>query len=172
MNTLPEEVYNVLFERIYRGNRSYVYRSLLRWGCTAEEAEDLSQEVFLKVFMFRDQLPQIICMRKWLRVIARNTYISMLRKKRLQIVSLSDCGDCCCFRRSPAVDDLAAWEQMELIQQTFPAESVEQRMLNWLVEGMSCSEMAGQMGISCQAVRSRLFRMRKKLSKFMYPEVC
>lgn len=61
---------------------------------------------------------------------------------------------------------------MELIQQTFPAESVEQRMLNWLVEGMSCSEMAGQLGISCQAVRSRLFRMRKKLTKFMYPEVC
>ncbi|HLZ86436.1 MAG TPA: sigma-70 family RNA polymerase sigma factor [Puia sp.] len=48
---------------------------------SAEEAEELTQDIFLKVWNARDQLEHIENFANWLFIVARNTIITAFRKK-------------------------------------------------------------------------------------------
>lgn len=64
---------------------NYVYRMTHRY----EEAHDLAQEIFLKVFMALDRYDPKYQFSTWIFRIAQNSAIDALRKKSLPEVSLS-----------------------------------------------------------------------------------
>jgi len=64
--------------RLYWKN---IYAHALSWMRSAEEAEELTQDVFLKVWNSRDQLGKIDNFENWLFIISRNTIVSAVRKK-------------------------------------------------------------------------------------------
>lgn len=64
---------------------NYVYRMTHRY----EEAHDLAQEIFLKVFMALDRYDPKYQFSTWIFRIAQNSAIDTLRKKSLPEVSLS-----------------------------------------------------------------------------------
>jgi RNA polymerase sigma factor (sigma-70 family) len=64
--------------RLYWKN---VYSHALAWVKSAEEAEELTQDVFLKVWNARGDIRQVDKFDDWLFIIARNTIVSAVRKK-------------------------------------------------------------------------------------------
>src|SRR5258708_30219 len=64
--------------RLYWKN---VYAHALSWMKSAEEAEELTQDIFLKVWMARDQIGRVENFENWLFIIARNALASAVRKK-------------------------------------------------------------------------------------------
>lgn len=58
-----------------------IYAQALYWLKSAEEAEELTQDVFLKTWHARDQIVQLDNFDNWLFITARNTIISAVRKK-------------------------------------------------------------------------------------------
>lgn len=69
------------FTTLIRHHWKNVYGHALAWLKSAEEAEELTQDVFLKVWNSRDRLTEITSFENWLFIIARNVMASAFRKK-------------------------------------------------------------------------------------------
>lgn len=64
--------------RLYWKN---IYAHALSWVRSAEEAEELTQDIFLKVWHSRETLPEMENFENWLFIISRNAILSAVRKK-------------------------------------------------------------------------------------------
>lgn len=71
-----ENAFRMLFSR-YRHKVFYIARKLLQ---SDSLAEDLLQEIFLKIWVHREQLPEIINFKAYLNTITRNHIYNALRK--------------------------------------------------------------------------------------------
>ena len=146
------------FEDLYREQAPAIYNFCLRILQSPEDAQDVTQEVFIKAHR---QLPggdAAFRVRPWLYRVAVNASNDLLRtRKRF--------GDV-----SPLPEELGAsgpdaFEQAELseaLEQTLAGLSVRQRAVVLLkdVHGLSHGEIAGILGISRGATETLLFRAR------------
>lgn len=72
------------FERLYRHYRNKAYTIALTYLTVPEEAEDVLQECFLKLWYNRQRLTEIEEFDKYLFIVLRNMLISALRKTATQ----------------------------------------------------------------------------------------
>ena len=93
-----QELFRDLVER-YQGRLvNYLYR-LLR---SRQEAEDLAQEVFFKLYQALDRYDPQYKFSTWLFRVAQNAAIDQIRKRRLQLVSMD--------RQGSDDQDMGSWE--------------------------------------------------------------
>lgn len=69
------------FADLIRAYWQHVYAHALFWLRSASEAEELTQDVFMRVWAAREKLGQVDRFDSWLFIIARNTVLTALRKK-------------------------------------------------------------------------------------------
>ncbi len=90
-----------IIQRILKGDRSafailveryqnYVFTLVLRFTINREDAEEISQDVFVKAFRSLQDFRGDSKFSTWLFTITRTTCLSFLRKKKLDIVSLDN----------------------------------------------------------------------------------
>ncbi len=164
MNQTPD------FEDVYQEQADFVYSLSRRLSREATEADDLFQEVFLKVYRFLPKY-QGGSLKGWLRRIAVTTYTSMKRGRKNQTLV--------------ALDDKPGWKEsvpdpgagpLELTEQKQDIESLE-TALRCLTEDfrtiivlreleeLDYSEISQLLDIPVGTVRSRLARARVALRK-------
>ncbi len=142
----------------------------------AEEAEDLAQEVFLRVYRAREKYTPRAKFSTWLFTIANNLALNALRsRQRKPVVSLAvhDSGPLGPRPAEQLVRDRAAqpmqrMQQQELaaiIQEAIKGLNERQRMAVVLnkFEDMNYAEIAEVMNLSTKAVKSLLSRARMNL---------
>lgn len=151
--------------RVLRVHRSGVYRYGLQVCRTTEDAEDALQETLWAATRalrsFRGSASSIV---SWLfTIIRRECYrlIDRQRERRQSLESLESHPD---PGQGPD-DDLAARRRAELLASALSALDPIQREVIILrdIEGLSAPEAAAQLGISVQALKSRLHRARVNL---------
>jgi RNA polymerase sigma-70 factor (ECF subfamily) len=152
---------------------------------SAEEAEDLAQEVFLRVYRARKKYRPRSKFSTWLFTIANNLALNALRsRQRKPVVPLNvrDSGPLGVRPAEQLVRDKAGApsqhvQQQELvavIQQALNHLNERQRMAVVLnkFEDMGYVEIAEVMGLTTQAVKSLLSRaranLRTELQKYIY----
>jgi RNA polymerase sigma-70 factor (ECF subfamily) len=149
-----------LFERLYatynRPLYNYIYRLVGNW----EQAEDLTQEVFLKAYNALGRLPADANHRAWLYRIATNASYDVLRRRRLiQWLPFFE-ND-----RASEFDDPARYTADALaVQAALQRLPADQRtsLLLYVCDHFSTEEIAEIMGCSRGAVKTRLFRARER----------
>jgi RNA polymerase sigma-70 factor (ECF subfamily) len=148
-----------LFEQLYTDYTGHITHYLS--GCCAnwQDAEDLTQEVFLKAFLHLHQLRNPSHGGSWLRQIAHNTYVSSLRKKSVSITCLSD--NVSWFFAQKAGFSLV--ESLDALQDAVGTDSPEYTIIMYTYAGYSYGEIAAMLGLTPQAIRNRLCRIRKKI---------
>ena len=166
-----EAAFNALVSKL-RNRAFYIAHSLVG---SREDALDLAQETFMKVFRaretFRDGEPFL----PWFHRILRNTCYSHLRKKgRLRKVSLSahragceEEGDweLADPKATSAIDQLEAREQSQAFLQAVEKLSARDREILSLRHHreLSYREMSESLAIPQGTVMSRLFHARRRL---------
>ncbi len=75
------------FSEIYESNQKAVFFHILGMVGDRAEAEDLTQEVFLKAYQFMDSYSGDASLSRWLRKVATNLCIDKMRKKNLRTVA-------------------------------------------------------------------------------------
>lgn len=141
---------------------NYAFSITRKW----DMADDITQEVFIKVFRHLHRFRRDASIRTWLLTITRNTAIDFKRSAFLRKVTLvdrfADEGE----RRSAeqeVIDHLVANEMWKMVM-ALPQKYREVLIL-FAHYQLSLKEMAEVLGVTEGTVKSRLFHARRKIMK-------
>ncbi len=165
------------FEPLMAAYEKNVYNLALRMTGNAQDAEDMTQEAFLKAYSSLDSFRGDSKFSVWLYRIVSNVCLDHLRRKsRRPAVSLSmedEAGE-------DAQLDLPDTSQSpeELLEKKLTREAVQrglaqlpedarQILLLREIQGLSDEEIGETLGLEAGTVKSRIFRARKKLCAFL-----
>jgi len=152
--------------------QSYVFTLTMRFTKNREDAEELSQDIFVKAYRSLADFRGASKFSTWLYTIVNTTCITFLRKKRLEVHSL---------------DNEKVFESVENHDSGFNANQVEQKskvnMVNQAIAMLntddaeiltlfykaeqSLEEIAQVLGLETNTVKVRLHRARQRLKDRM-----
>jgi RNA polymerase sigma-70 factor (ECF subfamily) len=163
--TALEEAKDDRLELAVREHARLVYRiaySVLR---NHHDAEDATQETFLRLVRYANKMPQIREMHSW---VARIAWRVSIAKRKAPEVALDDADAAVTQLRSLATgaEEIVLQKEMsgtlEKLMATLPPKLREPLVLSTLKE-LSTADIADVLGTSEAAVRSYLFRARQVL---------
>lgn len=159
------------FSGLYEESVDTVYRYAYVLVRSAERAEDVTADVFLKAWRNRHSLRNEQSAHAWLMTIARNSAMSLLRANResvdLDAISepVDDTADPC--------DELVAEFDLSRLQDALRVLTAEQQQVLFLrfFEGLSHEEVARRLGSNAGAVRATQFRALARLRKLLQEDL-
>ncbi|MDI7249603.1 MAG: sigma-70 family RNA polymerase sigma factor [Bacillota bacterium] len=165
------EAFGVLVRR-YQG---MVYRLLARLTGSAQDAEDLAQEVFLRAYRQLPHLRAPGAFRPWLLRAARNRAIDHARAARSSrrappggMLSLSGDAEGPRGEGDPAEDAIRA-EEVAMVRDAVARLPLADREVIHLkyVEGLTVPDIARVLGLGPRTVETRLYRARRRLGDLL-----
>lgn len=169
------EAFRALFEA-YQG---IVFRIAMRMVGDVEEAADLTQETFIRVYRQLSGLRDATLFGRWIRMIVTNICRDHLKRARPTIYSLD--------APPPGTHDLSEWElpsPTETGEQAAMGEALKAALADGInalspdhravmvlhhLEGLPVDEIAQTLRVPIGTVKSRLARARGELKKFLAP---
>jgi len=161
------------FEDLLRPQVEYLYRLAWRFTGSVADAEDLGQDVLVKLFPRTQELLEIERLRPWLARVLYNQYVDSVRQRsRSPIVELVSGAD----GEDNPLDALPATQngpeenaertgQRERILRALDRLNPEQRAVVAMhdVEGYSLEELETMLETPLGTLKSRLHRARQRL---------
>jgi RNA polymerase sigma-70 factor (ECF subfamily) len=145
-------------EELYRRFSPRMYAVCLRYASSSEEAEDILQEGFIKIFKKLTSYRGDGSFEGWIRRIFVNTAIEHFRRRRyLQPVTEKE-ENTIEGKHLSVLDDLAEKDILELIRQLSPGYRTVFNM--YVVEGYTHKEIGDILGISEGTSKSQLSRAK------------
>ncbi len=166
------KAFEELVRRYQRQVANIVYLTL----GSREEVQDIAQEVFVRVFRSIDKFEFDASFFSWIYRITVNLCIDELRRKKIKRTLSLDFlteGALETEKKSKEVtlasDGVFSDEKREIILDALQRISEEHRQVIILreYEELSYAEIASYLGISIQAVKSRIFRAREDLRELL-----
>jgi RNA polymerase sigma-70 factor (ECF subfamily) len=165
---MQEQAYRDLMHRYER----YVYRLCHSFTGNREDALDLTQETFIKVFQRLDTYQLNRPFKPWLRQVAINCCVDFLQKNSSSPLFLDQpladgnltLADTVASKEDP-VKEIEWQETGRFLQEAINKLPQVDRLLIILrhQEGMSYKEIADETGVSLGMVKTHLFRARAAL---------
>jgi RNA polymerase sigma-70 factor (ECF subfamily) len=149
-----------------------IYRVAYAIVRNREDADDISQEVFAKVYFSIKTFEARSSLYTWISRIAVNECYGYLRKKRGRPACESDLPEGALSMRMQMMADGRPTADRALMQRDFVRKLLmripedERMLLIWKeVEGFSLSELSQMTGLRENTIKVRLFRARHRLVK-------
>ena len=153
--------------RFVEENLRRIFRQIYHMVGNVADAQDLTQEAFIKALQRSDQLKDGDKATHWLSRIATNTALDFLRRHgRYTFCEIDDAPEYEC--ESPE-ELLLRGEQREYLEESLNVLTPRERAALVLrdVEDLSADEVARQLDCSKATVRSHIANARTKIRKFM-----
>lgn len=164
------------FESFMENYQNMVFSTAMRLTANQAEAEDISQEVFLKAYERFSELKESPTAGGWLKTVATNMSLNHLSRYRSrwsffsEMFSASDPEEERTFDVAAPDDFSAELERADsqaLVEQALqklpPAQRVP--LVLYHLEGLSYEEIAGKLRVSLGKVKTDIFRARETLRK-------
>lgn len=156
----------ISFSNIYNNHKKPVYHYALKMVQSSMTAEDIVQNVFMKLFEKMDSIKSFESIRFWLLKTARNEVYSYFRKtKSRKEEALEENEES--LTDSNLGNEIEEKEAQEIVRNEIdllPAELREIFVLREYSE-LSYEEIGQMLGLSKEIIKSRLFSIRQKLIK-------
>jgi RNA polymerase sigma-70 factor (ECF subfamily) len=163
-----------LQSRFVEQNMRRVFLLIYRIVRNVDDAQDLTQEAFIKALQRQDQLKDLEKAAHWLSRIASNTAIDFLRRSgRVTFTELDDAPALVLESRAENAEQrLLRAEHRDRLEAGLQILTTRERLALLLrdVEDMPAEEVAAQMRCSKATVRSHIANARVKLRRFMQRE--
>ncbi len=170
------------FEQLVERHKNRVFNLVYRFLGSYQEAEDLAQEIFIKIYHAKDTYKPQAKFTTWLYIICKNTCLNTFRKNKPDIVSLDDCLEleegkvnlqvADTHNLSPA-DQALNNEQSLVVREAVNSLPEAQRIavIFYRYDQLSYEEIAKIMNCSVKAVKSLLHRaklhLKEKLNNYI-----
>ena len=158
------------FAPVFHHYRRKIYSYAYHLCDSSAQADELVQDVFMKVWMHREKLPHILRFDNWLFTIARNQVFDMLKNMakesalRRQMAGQPEPG-------ANLVEDVVLTrENEEQLQRALDQLSPRQRLIFTLSrhQGMKHEEIASHLHISRHTVKTHLVQALKTLRDILH----
>jgi RNA polymerase sigma-70 factor (family 1) len=158
-----EKAFKALFDRFSKNVYSKAFLILKNPAM----AEDVIQEVFIKLWLNREKIADIHDFKAYLNVLTRNHVFNLLRKQAYHEKFIGS------LTHNESVDNKTAFESMliselhERIHQVISSLPPQQKRVYELSrsEGLKHSDIARQLGISAETVKKHLSEAMRTLKK-------
>lgn len=158
---------NEAFAKVYNRFRKPILQYVSGRIFDSQMAEDVTQEVFIKAFRFRDSYDAQYAFSTWLWTIARNTVFDALRKRKNNDAEYADIDEVPNLEEivSPfqnAESLLQVKDLRRVIKAVIKPLTKLQRRVLWMrvVQQRSYAEISKQMGLSLSAVKNLAYRAK------------
>lgn len=162
---------------IYNEYNRYIYHLCLKLTRNANEAEDLMQEVWVKVVRYETTIEKVDHVKAWLTTITMNTFRDRYRKKvrrskymmhqpeQLDVPIL----DLVPSQDVPTEEQIEKVEITKIVQEKMhKLDAIYQKTLWYFyVDQYSLAEISTLMKVSIGTVKSRLFRAKARLKEML-----
>jgi RNA polymerase sigma-70 factor (ECF subfamily) len=169
------------FEAFLKNYQDLVFSTAMRLLANRAEAEDVTQEVFLKAYERFGELRESPTVGGWLRTVARNLSLNHLSRYRARWSFFSEL-----FSRHAGEDEetpmefaapenveetLAAADRRTLVEQALQKLPAAKRvpLVLFHLEDLSYEEIATKLGVSLGKVKTDIFRGREALRLKLVP---
>ncbi len=169
------------FEMLMHRYQSQIYNLMYKMVHSADEAEDLVQEAFMKAFSSLMNFNYEYAFSTWLFKIASNNCIDHLRKKKLQTFSIDAPVTYKDDEYHFEIPDLTYYPDKELIRRERSdliktaiddlPERYREVILLRHTEELSYEEISDMLGVPIGTVKARLFRAREMLNQFLKDKI-
>jgi RNA polymerase sigma-70 factor, ECF subfamily len=150
------------FEVLYRRHAARVYALACRMAGSADEGEDLLQEIFLQAYRKLGSFKGDATLGTWLYRLALNHCLDFVRSRQAKNRKLTDAFDEASFERTVSRDTAIARIDLERAVRTLPNGCREAFVLHD-VEGFDHKEVGRMLGIAEGTSKSQVFKARMKL---------
>jgi RNA polymerase sigma-70 factor, ECF subfamily len=153
--------------RFVEENLRRIFRQIYHMVGNVADAQDLTQEAFIKALQRSDQLKDGDKATHWLSRIATNTALDFLRRHgRYTFCEIEDAPE---YESESPEDILLRSEQREYLEESLSVLTPRERAALVLrdVEDLPAEEVALRLDCSKATVRSHIANARTKIRKFM-----
>lgn len=160
------------FATAYEQSRDAVYGYLVYMTRDISLAEDLSQEVFLRMFLHLGKFREESSVRTWALSIARNVFLSYAKRKKPVLLEEQHWELLPDVSGNQPEEKALKKEQAEEVRRCLMYLGEQERTVLLLrdFQEFSYEEIAGIMGLKVEVVKSRIYRARQKF-KDIYKRV-
>ena len=156
-----------IFTKLYEEYSSYMYGICLRYTKNTEEAQDVLQDGFIKVYNALDSFKGESNIKTWISRIMINTAINHYRKKKvLNTFSVEETEvEVLRFDKTDVINKMSADELLDLMH--FLPEGYSLIFNLYVIEGYKHREIAEMLDITEGTSKSQLSKARNKLQELL-----
>lgn len=151
------------FGKIYDHYQDRVHLFVLKFVKSPHLSEDITQEIFIKIWEDRMDLTEKKSFQAWLFVVARNHTLNFLKKASRESVGVGEIVRNYPFQHNPIEEQMLEKEYLEKLQQVLDSLPERTREVFRLCreEDKSYDEVTEILGISRNAVKKHMVRSNK-----------
>lgn len=153
--------------------RDKIFRFVLRMLGNEFDAEDVLQELAIKIWKRREKFSELDNKEAWCMTVARNLSIDKIRnRQKRRHIDISEAYDLSDNNKDP-FEQLVSDDTMKVLNKWMAKLPENQRTTLHLreIEGMTYKEIAGICSMSLEQVKSNIFRGRKALKELLEKSV-
>lgn len=157
----------IAFEELFKMYSERIYYFTIRYVKNKEEAEEITQEVFVRLWNRRFDLKLELSFSSYLFMIAKNAVIDLLRKRQKESVINEDITQDANSIAEQSNNSIEYKELLDIVSNSI-AELPEKRQQIYLMirnEGLSYKEIAEKLNISIKTVESHMRLALQQLKK-------
>lgn len=177
---LPDEQYlleqisrddELSFRKVFEAYRKPLYAYIIYLIKSEALADEIIQDVFLRVWLHRSTLPEVRNFRSWIFTIAKNRIIDVIKiraKETLLREMAPDPGQSC-----EVEDRVKEKEYDSLLHEAISQLSPKQQLIYQLSRenGLKLNEIAIKLNISSNTVKSHLMHALRTIRKHVRPHL-
>ncbi len=160
-----------IFTNLYQEHSSYLYAVCLRYTRNKEDAEDIMQEGFLKIYHALDNFKRESNIKTWMQRIMINTAINHYRKKKKTDFYNINIDDAEIFKleNNDAINQLSTDELLNVINKL--PDGYRMVFNLYSIEGYKHKEIAEILDIKEGTSKSQLAKARITIQKLIEKEL-
>lgn len=158
------------FRKVYDHYRKRIFSFSLHLTESSLLADEIVQEVFLKLWLYRKKLPEVQYFSTWLHTIAKNCVFDSLKRMARECTAKSALSDGTVTSANSVEEILLAKENEKLLGQAISKLSSQQQIIYKLSRqhGLKYNEIADRLNISPNTVKVHIANARKIISKYLH----
>jgi RNA polymerase sigma-70 factor (family 1) len=154
------------FAALYDRYSAPIYQYIKKFVHSTDLSEDLTQEIFIKIWQCKSKLCEVRSIKAYLFIMARNHTLNSLKKALRSDVAMSEVLNSFVEERNDTEESLLSKEYHEYLEKALDALPSRTREIFKLCrqQGKSYDEVATELGISRNAVKNHMVGSMKILS--------